>query len=55
MAREGMKRGMAANSAFHKKIKKQQAMSEEEILEMFKEKKRRLAEKMGWNDNWHKK
>ena len=55
LTRDTGKRGMAANSNFHKMIRKQQTMTEEEVLEVLKEKQRRIAEKMGWNDNWHKK
>ena len=54
MAREGMKRGMAANMAFHKRIRKDQQLTEEEVIERFREKKHRIAKKMGWEDNWHK-
>ena len=54
MAREGMQRGMVANTAFHKKIKKEQQLGEEEVIERLREKKRRIAENMGWNDDWYK-
>jgi len=30
-------------------------ITEEQALKNMKEKARRLAEKMGWNDDWHKK
>jgi len=45
------KRGAQARSKFYKKVKN---ISEEQAIENFKEKQRRLAEKMGWNDTWLK-
>jgi len=45
-------RGMKYNTKVHNKARK---ITEEEALEKQKEKVRRLAETLGWNDDWHKK
>jgi len=48
---ESGRRGMRAHRNFHKKVNN---ITEEEALKNLKEKVRRLANKLGWHDDMHK-
>ena len=51
MSRDTGRRGMRARENFYKKVKN---ITPEQALENFREKQRRLAEKLGWENDWHK-
>jgi len=46
---------MAARRRFYEKLRNQGPLTDEEVMEKLREKRRRLAEKLGWEDDWHKK
>jgi len=43
---------MKSRTAHYKKLR---TITPEEALKNFREKQRRLAEKLGWENDWHKK
>jgi len=48
---ESGRRGTRARKNFYKVVKN---ITEEEAIQKFRDKQKRLAEKLGWEDNWHK-